>query len=176
MGFEEILVYIFVHVWPWTTKPVISVNFSKFKFKRMLNKWAFHWCMVCYDSCIPAKYCPIWKSGIWVYKNQNTEKIDFKIVHMKFLTMHITGKKLLKYIYGRKYIKYLHGRYPNDFWHKRKIDNFDPYNAFLAIATNILQRLKTGFVLQGHIYVLLNISINAVMLMLHFKKYILKSV
>ncbi len=34
-----------------------------------------------------------------------------------------------------------------DFWHKRKIDNFDPYN---AIATNVL--LMTGFVLQGHIY------------------------
>ncbi len=27
--------------------------------------------------------------------------------------------------------------------------NFDPYNVLLAIATNILQRLKTGFVLQG---------------------------
>ncbi len=32
------------------------------------------------------------------------------------------------------------------------INNFDPYNVFLAIATNIPQRLKTGFVLQGHIY------------------------
>ncbi len=30
------------------------------------------------------------------------------------------------------------------------MDNFDPYNVFLAIATNIPQRLKTGFVLQGH--------------------------
>ncbi len=29
--------------------------------------------------------------------------------------------------------------------------HFDPYNVFLAIATNISQRLKTGFVLQGHI-------------------------
>ncbi len=38
--------------------------------------------------------------------------------------------------------------YPKDFWHKRTIDNFDPYNVFLAIATNIL---KTGFVVQGHI-------------------------
>ncbi len=28
--------------------------------------------------------------------------------------------------------------------------NFDPYNVFLAIATNIPQRLKTAFVLQGH--------------------------
>ncbi len=29
--------------------------------------------------------------------------------------------------------------------------NFDPYNVFLAIATNIPQRLKTGFVVQGQI-------------------------
>ncbi len=29
--------------------------------------------------------------------------------------------------------------------------NFDPFNVFLAIATNIPPRLKTGFVLQGHI-------------------------
>jgi len=26
---------------------------------------------------------------------------------------------------------------PNDFWYKRKILNFDPYNVLLAIATNI---------------------------------------
>ncbi len=32
------------------------------------------------------------------------------------------------------------------------MDNFDPYNVFLAIATNIAQRLETGFVVQGHIY------------------------
>ncbi len=43
---------------------------------------------------------------------------------------------------------------PNDFWHKRKIYNFDPYNVFLAIATNIPERLKTGFVVQGHIYLI----------------------
>ncbi len=30
--------------------------------------------------------------------------------------------------------------------------NFDPYNVLLAIATNIPQQLKTGFVLQGYIY------------------------
>ncbi len=31
--------------------------------------------------------------------------------------------------------------------------NFDPYNVLLSIATNILQRLKTGFVVvQGHIW------------------------
>ncbi len=31
------------------------------------------------------------------------------------------------------------------------MDNFDPYNVFLAIATNM--RLQTGFVVQGHKYV-----------------------
>ncbi len=41
--------------------------------------------------------------------------------------------------------------YPNDFWHKRKIDHFDPYSVLLAIATNITVRLMTGFVVQGHI-------------------------
>ncbi len=33
----------------------------------------------------------------------------------------------------------------------KKIDNFDPYNVLLAIATNIPVWLKTGFVVQGHI-------------------------
>ncbi len=41
-------------------------------------------------------------------------------------------------------------KYPYDFWHKIKNYNFDPYNVFLAIATNRPQRLKTAFVLQGH--------------------------
>ncbi len=39
---------------------------------------------------------------------------------------------------------------PNDF-SIRKMYNFDPYSVCLAIATNIPQRLMTGFVLQGHI-------------------------
>ncbi len=34
----------------------------------------------------------------------------------------------------------------------KKMYHFDPYNILLTIATNIPQRLKTGFVLQGHIY------------------------
>ncbi len=33
------------------------------------------------------------------------------------------------------------------------MENFDPYNVFLAIAINIPQRLMAGFVLQGHICV-----------------------
>ncbi len=43
-----------------------------------------------------------------------------------------------------------------DFWHKIKIDNFDPYNVLLAIATNIHLLLMTGFVLQGHINIILS--------------------
>ncbi len=31
------------------------------------------------------------------------------------------------------------------------MDNFDPYNVFLAIATNIPVLLKTAFVVQDHI-------------------------
>ncbi len=38
----------------------------------------------------------------------------------------------------------------NDFWHKRQMDHFDPYNVLLAI-TNIPVLLMTAFVLQGHI-------------------------
>jgi len=45
--------------------------------------------------------------------------------------------------------------YPNDFWHKSKIDKFDPYNALLAIAANITMLLVTGFVVQGLIYYVL---------------------
>ncbi len=33
-------------------------------------------------------------------------------------------------------------KYPNDVWHKRKIDNFDPYNVFLAIATKYPSDLR----------------------------------
>ena len=37
--------------------------------------------------------------------------------------------------------------YPHNFWHKRKMDNFDPYDVLLAIATDIP---VTGFVVHGH--------------------------
>ncbi len=40
----------------------------------------------------------------------------------------------------------------NDFSHKSKIYYFDLYNVFLAIASNIPQRLKTGFVVKGNIF------------------------
>ncbi len=39
----------------------------------------------------------------------------------------------------------------NDFWHKIKMYNFDPYNVLLSIATNIAVVLMTASVLQGHV-------------------------
>ncbi len=39
----------------------------------------------------------------------------------------------------------------NDFWHKIKKYNFEPYNVLLSIATNIAVLLITAFVLQRHI-------------------------
>ncbi len=42
-------------------------------------------------------------------KNLNTEKIAFKVVQIKFLSMHITKQKLSFDIYGKKCTKYLHG-------------------------------------------------------------------
>ncbi len=68
---------------------------------------------------------------------------------MKFLAMHITNQKLRfdTFTVGNLLNIFMeHG-----FWHKRKIDNFDLYSVFLAVATNIPQRLETGFVVQGHI-------------------------
>ncbi len=41
----------------------------------------------------------------------------------------------------------------NDFCHKIKMYNFDPYNVLLAIATNIPVLLMTAFALQGHILI-----------------------
>ncbi len=84
---------------------------------------------------------------------ENTEKITFKVVYMKFFAMHITNQKLgfdIFMVGNLLNIFMEHDLYPNDFWHKIKIYNFYPYNVLLAIATNIPQRLKTGFVVQGH--------------------------
>ncbi len=73
---------------------------------------------------------------------------------MKFLAMHFTNQKLsfdmftigsLQNIFMEHDLNIL-----INFWHKIKIDKFDPYSVLLAIATNITVLLMTGFVLQGH--------------------------
>ncbi len=44
-------------------------------------------------------YLKIWNLSVQK-KNQNIEKITFKVALMKFLAMHITNKKLRFYIYS----------------------------------------------------------------------------
>ncbi len=56
---------------------------------------------------------------------------------MKFLAMHITNQKLSFDIFTVINLLNIFMEYPNDFWHKRKIDNFDPHSVLLTIATNI---------------------------------------
>ncbi len=64
--------YSFVNnMWPWTTQPVIRVNFKK--------NWPRY------------NYLKIW--NLRVQKNLNIEKIAFKVVQIKFLAMHITNHK-----------------------------------------------------------------------------------
>ena len=75
-------------------------------------------------------------------KSQNIEKIAFKVVQMKSLAQHITHKnKVLIYlrqeIYKISSWNMIFTSYPNDFWYKRKMANFDPYDEFLAITTNV---------------------------------------
>ncbi len=48
--------------------------------------------MVCYNIWPRYNYLKIW--NLRVQKNQNIEKIAFKVVQMKFLAMHITNQKL----------------------------------------------------------------------------------
>ncbi len=87
--------------------------------------------------------------------NLNIEKIAFKVVQMKFLAMYITNQKLRFDIFT--VIHLLNIFMEHDILMSfgiNKIDNFDPYGVFLAIATNIPQRLKT-FLVQGHIWLLI---------------------
>ncbi len=74
-------------------------------------------------------------------KNQNIEKIAFKVVPMKFFVMHSTNYKFSFDIFTVGNVQNIfmeHDLYFISYY-------FDP-NVFLAIATNIPQRLKTGFV------------------------------
>ncbi len=107
--------------------------------------------MVCYDRTIFG-----WDTTIWTIWNLNIEKIAFAVVQMKFLAMHITNQKLSFDIFTVGNIQNIlmeHYLYLMSYWFLalKKIYNFDPYNIFGAIATNIPQQwLKTGFVVQGH--------------------------
>ncbi len=81
-------------------------------------------------------------------KKLNIEKIIFKVIQMKFLAMHITNQKLFFDIFTVGVSSRNMILISNDFWHKIKMYNFDPYNVFLVIS-NIPQ---TAFVLLRDTY------------------------
>ncbi len=56
---------------------------------------------------------------------------------MKFLAMHINNQKMYLEIFTVGISSWSMILISNDFWHKRKMYNFNPYNVLLAIATNI---------------------------------------
>ncbi len=89
-------------------------------------------------------------------KNRNIEKISFQVVQMKLLAMHITNQKLSFDIFTVGNLQNIFTEHDLNilmiFGKKRTMDNFDPYNVLLSIATNIPVLLMTAFVLQGHIW------------------------
>ncbi len=72
----------------------------------------------------------IWKSGIWGCKN-------IKILRKSPLKL---SKKNIFTVGNLKKIFMEHDLYLIYEWHKRQIDNFDPYNVLLVIATNTKTR------------------------------------
>ncbi len=70
-------------------------------------------------------------------KNLNIEKIIFKVVQMKFLAIHITNQKLSFDIFTVQNIFMEHDLYFKSYKYNICIYFFDPYNVFLAIATNL---------------------------------------
>ncbi len=152
-------------MWPWTIKPVISFFFENLRYTiwKLNNRlYVDVWCIDVWKYLAEIQLFKSLESEGAKKKNHKFKKIAFKVVHMKFLAMHITNQKWrfdiftvgnLHYIFMEHWIyEYLNifTEYPNDFWHKRKIYNFDPHNLLLAIATNIPMQLMTGFVVQGH--------------------------
>ncbi len=142
-------------MWSWTTKPVLSVNISFEMYassESWINKLSIDVWLVRIGQYLD-NYLKIW--NLRVQNNHNTEKIAFKVVQIKFLAMHITNQEwsfdtfTVRHLLNVFMEHDLYLIYTNDLWHKIKIDNFDPCNVFLAIATNKPQRLKTGFVVKG---------------------------
>ncbi len=70
---------------------------------------------------------------------------------MKFLAMHITNQKLSFNIFMVGNLQNIFMEHDLYLIFNKTLDNFDPYNVLLAIATYIPELLMTAFVLQGHI-------------------------
>ncbi len=67
---------------------------------------------------------------------------------MKFLAMHINNQSLRFDIFTVGKSSWNMILISNDFWHKIKMYNFDPYNVLLYKYTGAVM---TAFVLQGHV-------------------------
>ncbi len=68
--------------------------------------------------------------------------------------MHITNQKLSFYIFTVGHLQNIFMEHDLDIlmiFSIKENNNFEAYSVFLAITINIPQRLKTAFVLQGHI-------------------------
>ncbi len=124
-GLEQLQTQVIIQMWPWTTKPVIRVNFFKIEISTSPG------------SCVNNLSIGVWFVMIGQYlaeiqnlksegakKNLNIEKIIFKVVQIKFLSMHITNQKFSFDIFTVGHLQNIFMEH--DFWHKRKIDNFDP--------------------------------------------------
>ncbi len=78
------------YMWPWTTKPVISV-FLFIEIYTSSESW-INYIPIDVWFVMIGQYLKIW--NLRVQKNLHIEKIIFKVVQMKFLAMHITHQKL----------------------------------------------------------------------------------
>ncbi len=59
--------------------------------------------------------------------------------------MHITNKKICFDIFTVEKLLNIFMEHPNDFCHKIKMYNFEPYSVLLAIATNIAVQTLANF-------------------------------
>ncbi len=71
-------------MWPWSTKPVLRVNFFEIEIYASSGSW---WNHISIDVWF-GQYLKIW--NLRVQKNPNIEKIIFKCIW----AMHITNQKL----------------------------------------------------------------------------------
>ncbi len=142
-------------MWPWTTKPAISVICFVIEIYISPEIWIN---MLSIDGWLVmiGQYL----AEIQLFDNLESEsaktskyweKLPLKVVQIKFLAMHITNPKLRFDILGRTFTKYLHGtRYLLKiviiFGIKEKSIIL---THMLAIARNIPVLLMTGFVVHN---------------------------
>ncbi len=91
------------HLWPWTTKPVLSVHFFKIEIYTSSESWIN-------KLSIDVWFVRIWQyfAEIQLFENleyEGAKKNAFKAVQIKFLVVHITYQNKFLYIYGKKFTK-----------------------------------------------------------------------